>query len=115
MKRSKNELPQGTLDLLVLQVVSLGPVHGYAITKRIQQVSHDLLKIRHGSLYPALHRLEEQGCLAAGWHASSTGRQSKFYRLTPKGRERLDAEMEHWGRLTRAVGLVLQTAKETAS
>ena len=114
MGRSKNELPQGTLDLLVLQVVSLGPLHGYAITKRIQQVSRDLLQIRHGSLYPALHRLEDQGCLAAKWKASSTGRQSKFYRLTSKGRERLNAETEHWGRLTRAVGLILDTAKEAA-
>ena len=115
MGRSKNELPQGTRDLLVLQVVSLGPLHGYAITKRIQQMSHDLLRIRHGSLYPALHRLEDQGCLAAAWHASSTGRQSKFYRLTSKGRARLNAETQHWGRLTRAVGLVLETAKEAAS
>ena len=115
MRRSKNELPQGTLDLLVMQVVSLGPLHGYAITKRIQQISQDLLQIRHGSLYPALHRLEDQGCLAAAWHASSTGRQSKFYRLTPKGRMRLTAETQHWGRLTRAVGLVLDTAKGVAS
>ena len=115
MGRSKNELPQGTLDLLVLQVVSLGPLHGYAITKRIQQVSQDLLQIRHGSLYPALHRLEDQGCLAATWKLSSTGRQSKLYRLTRKGRERLETETEHWGHLTRAVGLVLKMAKETAS
>ncbi len=115
MGRSKNELPQGTLDLLVLQVVSLGPLHGYAITKRIQRVSRDLLQIRHGSLYPALHRLEEQGCLAGAWQASSTGRQSKLYRLTRKGRERLEAETEHWGRLTRAVSFVLKTAKAPAS
>ena len=115
MGRSKNELPQGTLDLLVLQVVSLGPLHGYAITKRIQQVSQDLLQIRHGSLYPALHRLEDQGCLAGAWQASGSGRQSKFYRLTPKGRARLDAATKHWGRLTRGVGLVLDTAKESAS
>jgi transcriptional regulator len=112
---SKNELPQGTLDLLALQVVSLGPLHGYAITKRIQQVSDELLQIRHGSLYPALHRLEEQGCLAAEWQRSNTGRQSKLYRLTPAGRERLDAETQSWGRLTRAVGLVLDTAKESSS
>ncbi len=115
MGRSKNELPQGTLDLLVLQVVSLGPLHGYAITKRIQQVSRDLLQIRHGSLYPALHRLEDQGCLTATWKASSPGRQSKLYRLTRKGRQRLETETEHWGHLTRGVGLVLKMAKETAS
>ena len=112
---SKNDLPQGTLDLLVLQVVSLRPLHGYAITKRIQQISDDLLQIRHGSLYPALHRLEDQDCLAAEWQRSSTGRQSKLYRLTPTGRERLDTETRNWGRLTRAVGLVLDTAKEAAS
>ena len=112
---SKNELPQGTLDLLVLQIVSLGPLHGYAITKRIQQIAHDLLQIRHGSLYPALHRLEDQGCLVSAWQRSATGRQSKLYRLTPTGRERLDTETANWGRLTRAVGLVLDTAKGVAS
>lgn len=115
MQRPGNELPQGTLDLLVLQVVSLGPLHGYAITKRIQQMSGDLLQIRHGSLYPALHRLEDQGCLTGEWQRSSTGRQSKFYRLTPKGRERLDAGAEQWDRLTRAVGLVLSTKKRATS
>jgi transcriptional regulator len=115
MARSRNELPQGTLDLLVLQIVSLGPLHGYAITKRIQQVSEDLLQIRHGSLYPALHRLEDQGCLSAVWQTSDTGRESKLYRLTPKGRSRLEAETTHWGRLARGVGLVLKAEKEARS
>ena len=108
---SKNELPQGTLDLLVLQVVSLGPLHGYAITKRIQQVSDELLQIRHGSLYPALHRLENRKVLKSAWKASDTGRDAKFYSLTARGRRHLEDETASWARLSEAVALILQTAK----
>ena len=112
MGKPKTDLPQGTLDLLVLQVVGLGPLHGYAITKRIQLVSHDLLQVRHGSLYPALHRLENRGCLTSAWQLSATGRQSKLYRLTQKGRAQLETETDNWRRLTQGIGLVLATPVE---
>ncbi len=81
------DLPQGTLDLLILQVAALGPIHGYAIAQRIQQVSRDALQVQQGSLYPALHRLENKGLLAAEWKQSDTGREAKFYQLTTKGTE----------------------------
>ena len=83
------DLPQGTLDLLILKVISAGPLHGYAIAQRIQQISHDVLQVRQGSLYPALHRLEKRKLLQAEWKASETGREAKFYRLTRKGRDEL--------------------------
>ena len=108
---SKSDLPQGTLDLLILRVVALGPIHGYAIAQRIQQISRDAVQVQQGSLYPALHRLENKDFLAADWRESDTGREAKFYRLTPKGRRQLKHETEHWGRLTEAVALILAHAQ----
>lgn len=104
----KSDLPQGTLDLLVLKVVALGPVHGYAIAQRLEQVSRHVVQVPQGSLYPALHRLEYRGLLAADWKESETGREARFYRLTPKGRKQLEAEAASWARLTEAVGLIMK-------
>ena len=103
----KSDLPQGTLDLLILKVVGLGTVHGYAIAQRLQQVSRDVVQVPQGSLYPALHRLENRRFLTADWKQTETGREAKFYRLTKKGREHLEAETSGWQRLTEAVGLIL--------
>ncbi len=105
---SKFDLPQGTLDLLILQVIGNGPLHGYAIAQRIQLISRDLLQVQQGSLYPALHRLENKKFLVAEWGPTETGREAKFYRLTAKGRTQLKAETESWARLTEAVGMILQ-------
>src|SRR4029079_9153055 len=102
MMTSKADLPQGTLDLLILKVVALGPVHGYAIAQRLQQVSRHVVQVPQGSLYPALHRLETRGLLYADWKATDTGREAKFYRLTRKGRATLDAETASWHRLSDA-------------
>src|SRR5215813_12695042 len=102
----KSDLPQGTLDLLILKVVALGPVHGYAIAMRLQQVSRDVVQVPQGSLYPALHRLENRGLLAADWDVTESGREAKFYRLTKKGRKHLETEAASWHRLTAAVGLI---------
>lgn len=104
----KSDLPQGTLDLLILRIVALEPIHGYAIAQRIQQVSREALQIQQGSLYPALHRLEYKKFLASEWAESESGRNAKFYRLTPKGQLHLKRETESWARLTEAVGLILQ-------
>jgi PadR family transcriptional regulator, regulatory protein PadR len=104
---AKSDLPQGTLDLLILRTVAHGPIHGYAIAQRILQVSREALQVQQGSLYPALHRLEYKKLLAAEWAESESGRQAKFYRLTAKGRAHLKAETESWARLTEAVGLIL--------
>ena len=104
---AKFDMPQGTLDLLILKVVALGPVHGYAIAQRLQQVSRDVVQVPQGSLYPALHRLENRGFLTADWKDTETGREAKFYRLTRKGRAQLDAESASWQKLTEAVSLVL--------
>ena len=104
---SRPDLPQGTLDLLILRVLALQPLHGYAIARRIQQLSRDVLEVQQGSLYPALHRLENRGVLAAEWKDSDTGREAKFYRLTARGRATLAAETAHWRQLVEAVGLVL--------
>jgi PadR family transcriptional regulator len=109
----RTDLPQGTLDLLILRVVGLGAIHGYAIAQRIQLVSKDALQVQQGSLYPALHRLENRGLLAAEWKTSDTGRAAKYYRLTPKGRSRLKAEAAEWARLTDAVGLILRIDPDT--
>lgn len=108
---TKADLPQGTLDLLILKIVALGPVHGYAIAQRLQQVSRDVVQVPQGSLYPALHRLEYRGLLAADWKQTETGRDAKFYRLTRKGRTTLEAESASWQRLAEAVGLVLGLAE----
>jgi transcriptional regulator len=107
----KSDLPQGTLDLLILKVVALGPLHGYAIAQRLQQISRDVVQVTQGTLYPALHRLENRGLLAADWKLSDTGREAKFYRLTAKGRAQLASETESWRRLTEAIGLILKTAE----
>ncbi|HWB95161.1 MAG TPA: PadR family transcriptional regulator [Bryobacteraceae bacterium] len=114
MKSSKADLPQGTLDLLILKVVAAGPIHGYAIAQRMQQISRDVLQVQQGSLYPALHRLENRGFLAAEWKESETGREAKYYRLTAKGRAQLKTEAAEWARLTKAVGLILQLAEGEA-
>lgn len=106
----KADLLQGTLDLLILKVVALGPVHGYGISQRIRQISSEVLQVQQGSLYPALHRLEERGWLEADWGESDKGRQAKFYKLSGKGRKQLAAEEETWNRLSRAVALILETA-----
>ena len=106
----KSEMPQGTLDMVILQVVAAGPVHGYALAHRIRLISRDLLQIQQGSLYQALHRLENRGFLAAEWKESETGRDAKFYRLTPKGRAHLKAETADWARLSEAIALILKTA-----
>ena len=107
----KAELLQGTLDLLILKVVALGPVHGYGIAQRIRQISSDVLQVQQGSLYPALHRLEKRGWLAADWGESENGRQARFYRLSPKGREQLAEEQATWNRLANAMALILQTVE----
>ncbi|HJT53349.1 MAG TPA: PadR family transcriptional regulator [Candidatus Angelobacter sp.] len=107
----KADLPQGTLDLLILKIVALGPVHGYAIAQRLQQVSRDVVQVPQGSLYPALHRLEYRGLLAADWKQTETRREAKFYRLTRKGRTSLEAESASWQRLAEAIGLVLGLAE----
>lgn len=103
----KTDLPQGTLDLLILKVVALGAVHGYAIAQRLEQVSRHVVQVPQGSLYPALHRLENRGLLAADWKESETGREAKFYRLTQKGRTQLETEAASWERFTQAIGLIL--------
>jgi PadR family transcriptional regulator, regulatory protein PadR len=104
-----SDLIQGTLDLLILKTVALEPKHGWAIAKRIEQVSNDVLQVTQGALYPALHRLEQQGWLRAEWRASETGRDAKFYTLTRAGRAQLDKELEQWERLSNAVALVIRT------
>jgi PadR family transcriptional regulator PadR len=110
MNPPKSDLPQGTLDMLILQVVALGSIHGYAIAQRIRQISRDVFQVQQGSLYPALHRLENRGLLAAEWKESETGREAKFYQLTRKGQAQLKEETANWARLAEAVGLILQTA-----
>ena len=107
----KSDLPQGTLDLLILKVVALGPLHGYAIAQRLQQVSRNVVQVPQGSLYPALHRLEYRGLLTADWKQTETGREAKFYRLTRKGRAQLETEAASWQRLAEAVGLVLSLSE----
>ena len=111
MEQEKSELLKGTLDMLVLKVVAFGPIHGYAISQRIQQISRDLFQVPEGSLYPALHRLEDRGWLQAKWEETETGRDAKFYSLTRAGRKRLSAEMDNWERLSEAVALILSAAE----
>ena len=111
MGTDKSDLLQGTLDLLILRVVAMGPIHGYAISKRIQQISRDALRIQQGSLYPALHRLEKRKWLGAEWREAETGREAKFYCLTAEGRKRLLVEHSEWERLSTAIGLVIQATQ----
>jgi len=111
MAQEKVELLKGTLDMLILKIVAAGPLHGYAISQRIQQISRDFFQVPQGSLYPALHRLEEQDWLEAQWKDTSTGREAKFYTLTRKGRRQLETEVSNWERLSDAVALILRTAE----
>ncbi len=105
-----SDLLQGTLDLLILKTISLEPKHGWAIAKRIQQVSLEALQVQQGSLYPALHRLEQQGWIRAHWAETEAGRKAKFYSLTKAGRNQLAKELESWDRLSNAVNLVVRMA-----
>ena len=111
MPAHKSDLLQGTLDLLILQIAALGPVHGYAIGQRLQQISRDVLQVQQGSLYPALHRLEERGWLKADWRNTETGREAKFYALTKAGEKQLERERSDWERIAKAIALVLKTAE----
>jgi transcriptional regulator len=111
MPPPKSDLLQGTLDMLILKIVALGPVHGYAISQRIKQISKEVLVVQQGSLYPALHRLEQRGWLDAEWGESENGRQAKFYKLSAKGRKQLAAEETNWRRLAQAVGMIMDTAQ----
>src|ERR1700676_2990224 len=108
---SNAELLQGTLDMLILKVAALRPIHGYAIVQRLQQISKDALQIRQGSLYPALYRLENRGWLKAEWKTTEGGREAKFYSLTKVGRRQLESETEGWERLCAAIALILKTAE----
>jgi transcriptional regulator len=110
MSATSLDLLQGTLDLLVLRTLAAGPMHGWGIAQRIQQVSEEVLKVQQGSLYPALYRLERQGWIAAEWGASDHNRRARFYRLTKSGRRRLEQETANWERMAGAVARVLQTA-----
>ena len=111
MPNEQTDLLQGTLDLLILKIVALGPIHGYGISLRIRQISQKVLFVQQGSLYPALHRLEKRGWLAAEWGESENGRQAKFYQLSAKGRKQLASEESTWRRLAGAVMQILQTAE----
>jgi PadR family transcriptional regulator, regulatory protein PadR len=106
MPSSRFPIPQGTLDMLILRILSLGSAHGYGIAQRLQQISRDTVRVNQGSLYPALHRLEEKRWLKSEWRQSETGREAKFYSLTPAGRKQLAVEKESWNRLTGAVQLI---------
>jgi transcriptional regulator len=106
MSSSKFPIPQGTLDMLILQILSLEPVHGYGIARRLDQISRSVVRVNQGSLYPALHRLELKGWLRAEWKQSETGREAKFYSLTASGRKQLAAEKHTWARLADAVQLI---------
>ena len=104
------DLPQGTLDLLILRTLSLEPLHGWAVSERIRQISSDVLRVQQGSLYPALHRLERRGWIKARWGTSENNRRAKFYQLTKAGRRELEIEQDAWQKLTAAVSQVLETA-----
>src|ERR1700720_835787 len=110
MAPARRDLPQGTLDLLIFKTIALGPVHGYAIAQRLEQVSRGVVQVPEGSLYPALHRLENRGLLAADWKETETGREAKFYRLTRKGHKQPATEAADWQRLIDAIGLILGMA-----
>jgi len=111
MDAPKSDLFQGTLDLLILKIVALGPVHGYAISQRIQQISRDVLQVQQGSLYPGLHRLENRGWLKAEWRLTESGREGKFYSLTKTGRRQLESESSNWQRVVDAIALILATVE----
>ena len=107
----KSDLLQGTLDMLILKVVALGPIHGYAIAQRLQQMSREVLQVQQGSLYPALHRLDKRRWLRAQWGATETGREARFYTLTPLGRKQLGEQRANWDRLSTAISGILSTAE----
>jgi PadR family transcriptional regulator, regulatory protein PadR len=109
LEKQRVDLPQGTLDLLILRTLSLGPQHGWAISERVQQVSSDVLRIQQGSLYPALHRLERRGWIKAKWGTSENNRRAKYYELTRSGMKQLEAETDSWRKLTAAVAQVLES------
>ena len=111
MNEAKPELLRGTLDMLILKIVALGPSHGYAIAQRLRQVSNDFFTVHQGSLYPALHRLEDRGWLQAQWRDTDTGREAKFYAITRKGRNQLETELLGWEQLSNAVALILRAAE----
>jgi transcriptional regulator len=111
MPIEKSDLLQGTLDMLILKIVTLGPIHGYGISQRLRQISKEVLLVQQGSLYPALHRLEKRGWLVAEWGESDNGRQAKFYTLSAKGKKQLSKEESNWNRLAGAVTRILQTAQ----
>ena len=111
MNEDRTEMLKGTLDMLILKVVALEPSHGYAIAQRLRQISKDFFQVHQGSLYPALHRLEDRGWLQADWKESDTGREAKYYSLTKKGRKQLEAEVLNWERLSDAVALILRTTE----
>ncbi len=111
MPTDKSDLLQGTLDMLILKIVALAPVHGYGISQRIRQISKEVLQVQQGSLYPALHRLEKRGWLLAEWGESGNGRQAKFYKLSAKGRKQLVEEESNWNRLASAVRLIMDSAQ----
>ena len=110
MTRQKTDLLQGTLDMLILKALSAGPMHGYGVGQRIEQLAEEMLKVEEGSLYPALYRLEERGWIDSEWGKSDNNRRARFYALTAAGRKRLGVEEENWRRLVLAVGKVMQTA-----
>lgn len=110
MSKQNVDLLQGTLDLMVLKVLAPGPMHGYGISARIQQISDDVLRVQEGSLYPALHRLEYRGWIRSQWGASENNRRARYYRLTPRGRRQLETETANWTLLADAVARILQTA-----
>jgi transcriptional regulator len=109
---TKSDLPQGTLDLLILKIIAVQPVHGYAIAQRLQQISRDIVQVPGGSLYPALHRLENRGFVKSDWRETESGRDAKFYRLTKRGCAQLETQAASWRRLAEAVGLILGLAEE---
>lgn len=113
-KTPEVDLLSGTLDMLVLKAVSLGPLHGYGVLLRIQQLSQNRLEIQQGSLYPALYRLEHEGWIAGDWGTSENNRRARFYRLTAAGRRRLDAEIKKWDQFAAVIGTILDTAQESA-
>jgi transcriptional regulator len=111
LPNDKSDLLQGTLDMLILKIVALGPAHGYGISQRIRQISKEVLQVQQGSLYPALHRLEKRDWLESTWGESENGRQAKFYKLSAKGRKQLAEEESNWNRLSGAVGMILKAVE----
>ena len=109
MRKHKHDLPQGTLDMLVLKALSLGPMHGYGVGQRIAQLAEEMLKVEEGTLYPALYRIEQRGWIKSEWGVSENNRRARFYQLTRAGRKQLGVEEEKWSHLSLAVGKVLRT------